>query len=398
MLKKRDKMKKQYLTIKYLAVVFMLGSNLLIGQETSTNILWNKELNVPVAYATITSAENSLISNENGAFSLQKRNSKITIKSVGYETREVDYDILRVTDTVYMKSFTYELNEVVISRDGLYKRMLKKILTDYVLEPHKERFFLRAIVRKNNQLYKIVDLAGIVEKQALFDLSSRRMPKKNYKVQLENLRKVGRENRELDYKMFGFKEFFTNVMTVGFNIENFNTRYETTSDIGTSKLILNPKDKVNQSISAFYIVDDDNTFKEIDVQYDNTNGELKPVRKSKYKTSKSNWKVNFERNAITNKYQLSKAILSATTEVHKEQIKDIFECNYIYVSIPVDNLEKISSNVNLDKDIFDLEIDYNSEYWNNNEILKLTNEMQDFINKVNSSGKNSNFRTKSNIK
>lgn len=391
-------MKKQYLTIKYLAVVFMLGSNLLIGQETSTNILWNKELNVPVAYATITSAENSVISNENGTFSLQKRNSKITIKSVGYETREVDDDILRLTDTVYMKSFTYELNEVVISRDGLYKRMLKKILTDYVLEPHKERFFLRAIVRKNNELYKIVDLAGIVEKQALFDLSSRRMPKKNYKVQLQNLRKVGLENRELDYKIFGFKEFFTNIMTVEFNIEDFNTRYETTSDIGTSKLILNPKNKVNQSISAFYIVDHDNTFKEIDVQYDNTNGELKPVRKSQYKTSKSNWKVNFERNAITNKYQLSKAILTATTEVHKEQIKDIFECSYIYVSIPVDNLEKSSNNINLDKDIFDLEIDYNSEYWNNNEILKLTNEMQDFINKVNSSGKNSNFRTKSNIK
>ena len=375
----------------------MFSSNFLVGQETSMNILWDKEHNVPVAYATITSAGKNFISNENGMFSFQKTNSKIIIKSIGYETSEVDYDILKLKDTIYINSLTYKLDEVVISKNGLYKEMLKKILTDYVLEAHKERFFLRAVLRKNNELYKIVDLAGIVEKQALFDLSSKSMPKKNYKVQLEHLRKIGLENREIDYRMFGFKEFFTNCMTVGFNIEKFNTRYETTLDKGTSKLILSPKDKA-ESISAFFIVDEDNTFKEIDVQYNNTNGELKPIKKSQYKTSKSNWKVNFERNEVTNKYQLSKAILKATTEVYKGQIKDIFECSYIYVSIPVNNIEKITNNINLEKDIFDLEVDYNLEYWKNNEILKLTSEIQEFINKVNSSGKNSNFRTKSNIK
>ena len=48
--------------------------------------------------------------------------------------------------------------------------------------------------------------------------------------------------------------------------------------------------------------------------------------------------------------------------------------------------------------MFDLNIKYDPEYWKNNEILPLTNEMQEFINKVNSSGKNSDFRTKTNIK
>lgn len=79
-------------------------------------------------------------------------------------------------------------------------------------------------------------------------------------------------------------------------------------------------------------------------------------------------------------------------------MKDIFDFNYIYYSIPISNSEKIKNNINLNKDMFDLNGDYNSEYWKNNEILTLTNEMQEFINKVNESGKNSDFKTKTNMK
>ena len=69
----------------------------------------------------------------------------------------------------------------------------------------------------------------------------------------------------------------------------------------------------------------------------------------------------------------------------------------MYYAVPVDNTTEIKNNINLRKDMFDLKGAYNQEYWNNHEILTLTKEMQEFINKVNNSGKNSDVRTKTNI-
>jgi hypothetical protein len=375
-----------------------MSLNFTFGQESSLNILWDREEDKPIAYATIKGIENYTISNEDGVFEFQKTNSKVTIQSVVYETLEVDFGFLKAKDTIFMKPLTYELDEVVISKDGLYTQMLKTVLTDYELEPHKEKFFLRAVIRKNNELYKIVDFSGLIEKQALFDTKSKPMPKKNYKVQIENIRKVGIENRNIDFSLFSFNEFFTNIIRIAFNREEFDISYETTSNKGSRKIILNPKDNKKSLFNGYYILNEDNTFREADVIYNNKNAEFESVKNSKYRTILSNWKSNFERNPLTDKLQLNKATLKGKTEVYEEEVKDIFDFNYIYYSIPISNSEKIKNNINLNKDMFDLNGDYNSEYWKNNEILTLTNEMQEFINKVNESGKNSDFKTKTNMK
>ena len=44
--------------------------------------------------------------------------------------------------------------------------------------------------------------------------------------------------------------------------------------------------------------------------------------------------------------------------------------------------------------MFDLKGKYNQDYWENHDVLTLTKEMQEFISKINESGKNSDFRTK----
>lgn len=53
--------------------------------------------------------------------------------------------------------------------------------------------------------------------------------------------------------------------------------------------------------------------------------------------------------------------------------------------------------MNQKKDIFDLKFNHDEVYWQNQEKLPLTKEMQKFINEVNSSGRNSEFKTKSNL-
>lgn len=383
--------------IKLYLLIFLFSSNFIFGQESSINVLWDKIDNIPISYATIKGLENYAISNEDGVFEFQKTTSKIIIQSVVYETLKIDYKFLKANDTIFMKPLTYELDEVVFSKDGLYTQVLKSVLTDYALEPHKEKFFLRAVIRKNNELYKIIDFSGLIEKQALFDTRSKPMPKKNYKVQIENVRKVGVEDRDIDFSLFSFKEFLTNTIRIVFNKDEFNITYESTTNRNSKKITLEPKDKEKIKMQGFYILNDDNTFKEADVIYDNKNNKFKKVRNSKYRTVFSNWKSNFERNSQTDKLQLSQATLKGKTEVYEESESYDFNFSYVYYSIPINDTTEIKNNINLSKDMFDLKGEYNQEYWKNHEILTLTKEMQEFINKVNASGKNSDFRTKTNI-
>ncbi len=378
-------------------LLFLFSSHFIFGQELSINILRDKVNNIPISYATIKGGKNYAISNEDGVFEFQKTDSTITIQSVVYENLEINYEFLKANDTIFMQPLTYELDEVVISKDGLYTQMLKTVMTDYALETHKEKFFLRAVIRKNNELYKIVDFSGLIEKQSLFDTRSKPMPKKNYKVKIENIRKVGIEDRDIDFRLFSFKEFLTNVIKIAFNKDEFNITYESTTNKDSKRITLEPKDKEKIKMQGFYILNDDNTFKEAEVAYDNKNAEFKKIGKSKYRTVFSNWKSNFERNSQTKKLQLNKATLNGKTEVYEEGENYNFDWNYIYYAIPIDDVTEVKNNTNLNKDIFDLKGEYNQEYWKNHEILTLTKEMQEFITKVKTSGKNSDFRTKTNI-
>lgn len=134
-------MKQEQVIFKFYLLLFLTSSNLIFAQETSLNTLWDIEENKPISCATIKGLENYAISNKIGVFEFQKTNSKISIQSVVYETLEVDFNFLKVNDTIFMKPLIYELDEVIINNDGLYTNMLKTVLTNYALEPHKEKFF-----------------------------------------------------------------------------------------------------------------------------------------------------------------------------------------------------------------------------------------------------------------
>ena len=148
-------MNQKQLIIRLYLLILLISSNFLFGQESTLNILWDKEDDKPISYATIKGVENYTISNEDGVFEFQKTNGKISIQSVVYETLDVDFMYLKANDTIFMKPLTYELDEIVLSKDGLYTQMLKTVLTDYALEPHKEKFFLRAVIKKTMNFIKL---------------------------------------------------------------------------------------------------------------------------------------------------------------------------------------------------------------------------------------------------
>lgn len=369
------------------------------AQNTTTHILWDKINNKPIQYATIKTNKDYSISNENGVFEVNETKGKIFIQNIAYKKLGIDYEFLKQTDTVFMNPNLYELDEVtILNIEDKYNKMLKTILSDYALEPHQEKFYLRAIVRKNGGLYKIVDFSGFVEKKALFSTRSKPMPKKNYTIQIENIRKAGKENRSVDFEMLSFKYFFNHIVSMYLSPKIYDLSYKITDNNNLSKILLTPKDSTKTFSRGQYILNDDNTFNQVEIEFNNQNASFQNVGDVKFRTIHLYTKTNFERNPLNEKIQLNKALHKAKTEVYDEnRNKDVFEVSYIFYASPSKEKD-LKNNVNLKKDIFDLKGKYDEDYWKNNDILPLTTEMQEFINEVNSSGKNSDFKTKTNIK
>lgn len=232
-------------------------------------MLWSKVENKAIEYATIKENEDYTISNENGVFEIEKTSSNITIQSLIYEKLNSDFEFLKVNDTIYLNPLTYELAKITISKDGLYKKMRKNVLKRYALKPHKEKFFLRAVIRKNNKFYKIIDFSGLVEKKTLFDTKRYPMSKKNYKIQIDTIRKAGIENKNIGFKMVSFREFFSYLITLSFSDKGFKISYEDTKNEDFTKIILEAKEKSEIYNNGYYILDEDDNFKEANVTWTN---------------------------------------------------------------------------------------------------------------------------------
>lgn len=253
-------------------------------------------------------------------------------------------------------------------------------------------------MRKNNNLYKIVDFSGYLERKTLFGTRKKPMPKKNYIVQIDNIRKVGKENRSIDFELFSFKYLLNNMSSVYLSPKIYNLSYKISKNEEYSKILLNPKNDSITFTNAHYTLNNDNTFNEVEIVNKNENSLFEKIKDVRFRTIFFYTKSNFARNIKTNKLQLNKSIVKAIAEVYPNEAKDVFDVSYIFYARPVYNRVKLKNNINLKKDMFELKGEYNSEYWENHKILPLTNEMQKFINMVNSSKNKSDFRTKTNMK
>jgi hypothetical protein len=387
----------QKLLLLFIVTFFCGGTS--IAQNTTEKILWDKSENIPVPYATIKSDQTYTISNEKGYFAIDFKSGKLLIQNLSYQNLEIDAAYFKNNDTIFMKSAVYELDEVVIDKNDGFNKMIQTVATEYALEPHQEKFFLRAIIKKNNVFYKIVDFSGYVEKKTLFGTLTKPFPKKNFKVQIENIRKAGLEHKDYDFQLFSLNIFLKETTSLILHPNLYNYTYKSTEEDKFTKIIATAKDNAVTKTKGYYIVDNsNNTFNEASYTHKNDDAKFTEKRNIKFRNKTFEVQSNFARNEKTNKYQLNLSVLKHTTELFANGERDVFEVTYIYYAYPLTNEMKIRNNVNLDIDMFKLRGKYNAKYWEENQILTLTAEMQEFINKVNSSNEKSDFKSKSNMK
>jgi hypothetical protein len=190
--------------LNFTYLLLIISSFSINSQTTYEKILWNKSCNCPVQFATINYNENYSISNKDGFFSITSNSENVEFNMLGYEKLKINLNKIK-NDTIYVNSKPFELDEIILNTESFFKSMVKTINIDYALEPHIEEFYLRAILKKNNEIVKIIDLSGKIKKQTLFNTESKPMPKKNYSVQVEHIRKAGKIFRDYDFTIINFK-------------------------------------------------------------------------------------------------------------------------------------------------------------------------------------------------
>jgi hypothetical protein len=388
---------KTKIIISLLAILSYNNAN---SQITYEKVLWDKECDCPVAYASINNSFDYVISNESGNFSITTKDPNVEINMIGYYSKKINLDELKEEKKIVLVPKVFVLNEVVIEQNQLFKEMLGTILKDYALEPHVEKFYLRAVLKKNNNILKLIDLSGKIRKETLFNTKSKPMPENNYTIEVENMRKSGIINRNYDFTVINFEEFFKRHNLFYISPQNYNLKYNNNIDSTYTKISATQKKITDIGNTHGYFIVNNTTknFEKASLNIDYTDDYTIINKDLKNRTNSFYVESTFKKNKNTEKLQINNCNINIELEVLFKDDKDIFNLSFTYFAEPVNYENKIKNNVNHKTDIFDLNIKYNPEYWKNHEILPLTNEMQEFINKVNSSGKNSDFRTKSNIK
>ncbi|MDQ5930295.1 MAG: hypothetical protein QG594_2082, partial [Bacteroidota bacterium] len=154
--------------------------------------------------------------------------------------------------------------------------------------------------------------------------------------------------------------------------------------------VSNEKNNSGQTFKGYLLISQKNY--EI-VEYSFTgidNLEIIPYEKglissAKYRTIKYNKVLQFKKDIASDKYYLSSAKLDCTVEgfIDKNSKKPFYfdlDINFFATSNPIN--QKVSPNFSVDKDIFKAKFPYSKDFWDTQNQLPLTHELELFIKSI----------------
>ncbi|MGY0408644.1 MAG: hypothetical protein ACWIPJ_09890 [Polaribacter sp.] len=278
------------------------------------------------------------------------------------------------------------LDEVVLEDNNkILNNIFKNITNATPNSLYVEKFFLRTILKKNDSLVKFQDILGISERKKTF--TKEKEAKKNLKIQILNMRKTGilAKSREVeDFKFFTSSELFFKMTSIYANPNIHFFENKGFIDNNLQKIYFEPKKPYNNnSFTGYYVI---NT-KEKSVLEANLKSALKTEyikkRGFKWRTIDNLLNVKFTYNNRDEKYHISDAIIYYKVEViTPKKTRNVYKIEYKYFTSEY-NLEKIEKNINPNKSIFNINMDYDELFWKNQNHLILDKKLKSFIEKIN---------------
>ncbi len=382
----------------YRKITFLLlfVIHIAISQKTFIGIIVDKETLAPLEFVDIYNYANNTSTNEDGRFMFTSKIDSIKFSLLGYNSFSTTFSDIK-SDTILLESNIVELKEIILTDENyLYKNLRVNIAKNYPLYPFKEKFFLRGIVKRNDTIVRIEDFIGLIERRTLFATKEIPMPKKNYTIELQNLRKAGIVEKDIYFKQISFKKLLDLFVTLGLQKEFFVFKEINLQNSFSVKLEFSSKKNKNFSTHGYYMINSEDYA--IDEFYLISKKGFPLIEKKyiQYRTVLHELRIKFKKNEKYNKYYISKAELNFKIEIQiKGSEKEYYDTSYQYFTSDNFGNFDIKKNVSENKDLFKINYKYDATYWNSQNQLLLTKEMEEFLKTLDD--ENNEFKVNSNM-
>ncbi|SEM07877.1 hypothetical protein SAMN04488008_10912 [Maribacter orientalis] len=381
--------------------IIFLFSTLLYSQNELSGIVVDNADKSPLEFVGVYNQADHTMTNADGRFQFSSTSDSIIIYRPGYD--KITSTFNKTNDTIYLNKSVLELNEVTVTNEKtLWQKVKDSIDSNYPLYPYKEKFLLRGVLRYNGEITRIQDLQGKLERRTLLYTQDIEPDKKDFKVELTNMRKVGLVLDENDiYFIFdSFYGLFMNLIPVNATGDAFDLT-ESTFENG-EKINLNFQTKpeiANEKVRGYYIINTkNNAIEQFKIVLEFENNPFSENEDSRYRTISIDKEISLSKSSKTKKYYIT----SAKYDVRVEQtdknnsFTSYYDVSFILTTSDNEDDFVVQKNVSTSKDLFKINYPYDQSYWNAQNQLLLTEEMLDFIEKV--QDPNNEFKVRSNIK
>ncbi|WP_417443307.1 hypothetical protein [Joostella sp.] len=382
--------------------ILFLISQFINSQNQLEGIILDSATNNPVEFVDIYNVHNYTTTNTDGSFLFTSEGDSIIIKKLGYQTIHSTFQLLHKRDTIFLNETSFKLDEIVLIEGR--KQLIDALSTldkQYSYTTYEELFTMRALLKKNDSILKLEDLSGKLKRKQLFSTEQNKMPNRNYKVELLNLRKAGLKEQQVDFIFNSFKQIFDWMVSIAINDKIYEINTEPIED-NITKIHFRFKDSIsqlkNEINEGYYVFDSKN--RAILEAKRKIEAPISVLYKSKdyfFRTTYFDLNSFFQKNE-DGKYFLKNARISAKVEVINAITGKVSMYTCVYILTTQDNFKKLNTkaNVSVKKDIFRIEYPYNPDFWEKQNQLLLTEEMLDFLKTV--KDENNEYRSISNFK
>jgi len=380
---------------KILVILMILVINKSFSQNRLNGIIVDSETKKPIEYVDLYNSTNFTSTNSEGKFLFVSEKDSVKIRLIGYNHIYSTFEKIR-KDTIFLESKFEALDEIILGNSNSITNVYKELHNNYPFKPYSESFFLRCFLRKNGVIIKLQDLNGFVNRKALFSTSKNPMPKKNYEIEILNMRKAGIKEKDVYFSMFSFKQILDFTASIGINTKLYDFNESKSENDEYTKHHFSPKSEEKSKNEGYYLINNkDKAILEFKSKKNITKKIFQEKRGVKFRTTSFEYLVYFKKNIEENIYFLDKAKIIAQLEVIAEEEKTIYDVEYSWIALGKTKKE-VNKNISVKKDLFKLKKSFNPEFWNKQEYLLLTNEMSEFLKKLENSQKE--FKTVTNIK
>jgi hypothetical protein len=380
---------------KTLIILMILVLNKSFSQNRLNGIIIDLKTKKPIEYVDIYNSTNFTSTNSEGEFLFVSEKDSLKIRLLGYKNIYSTFKQIR-KDTIFLESKFETLDEIIIGNSNSITNVYKELYNNYPFKPYSESFFLRCFLKKDGVIIKLQDLNGLVSRKTLFSTSKKPMPKKNYEIQILNMRKAGIKEKDVYFSMFSFKQILNFTASIGINTKLYDFKESMSENDEYTKYYFSPKSEEKSKNEGYYLINNkDKAIVEFKSKNIITKKLYQEKRGVKFRTTSFEYFLYFKKNIEENIYFLDKAKIIAQLEVLKEEEKTIYDVEYSWITLNKTE-KKVDKNISVKKDIFKLKKSFNPEFWNKQEYLLLTNEMSEFLIKLENSQKE--FKTITNIK